>query len=90
MPRTKRKAIWAILLTLVFLFAQFHFCADLKAGDANGHFCAFCSTTGVAIATYVPVLELGPGAVRLELRPVQTPVSTETALSISSRAPPIL
>jgi hypothetical protein len=87
---TSRAKIWAILLALVFLAAQFHFCADLSAGNAGGHFCPFCSTAGVAIATYVPVLELAPVAARLEVHPVEAPVSTGTAHSISPRAPPAL
>lgn len=81
---------WAILLALVFLAAQFHFCADLSASNTSGHFCPFCSTAGVAIATYIPVLELAPAAARLEVRAMEAPVSAGIALSISPRAPPVL
>jgi len=86
--KVSRAQIWAVLLALVFLAAQFHFCADTGTGSANGHFCPFCSTAGAAVATYVPVLDLAPVATRLELGAEQTPASAEIALSISPRAPP--
>lgn len=90
MPSSSKAKIGAILLALAFLAAQFHFCADLSAGNANRHFCPFCSTAGVAIAPYVPVLELAPVAGRLEVHATEAPVSTGIALSISPRAPPTL
>ena len=80
--------VFALLLGLIFLAAQFHFCADLSAGNSSGHFCPFCSTAGAALATHVPFLGLAPAAVRLEARPAEMPVPSEVALSLSPRAPP--
>jgi hypothetical protein len=80
--------VFALLLGLVFLAAQFHFCADLSAGNSGGHFCPFCSTAGAAVATHVPLLGLAPATVRLEARAAETAVSSEIAPSISPRAPP--
>jgi hypothetical protein len=89
MSSTSHKAkVFALLLGLVFLLAQFHFCADLSTGNGSGHFCPFCSTAGAAIATHVPLLGLAPATVRLEARPAETARSSEGALSISPRAPP--
>ena len=90
MSSSSKARIGAILLALVFLAAQFHFCADLNAGNVNGHFCPFCSTAGLAIAPYVPVLELAPVTTRLEVHATEAPASNGIALSISPRAPPVL
>jgi len=79
---------FALLLALIFLAIQFHFCADLSAGNSSGHFCPFCFTAGAALATHVPFLGLAPAVVRLEARPAETPVPSEVALSLSPRAPP--
>ena len=84
-----KKQVCALLLGMVFLAAQFHFCADLSAGN-NEHFCPFCSTAGVAIAAQTPNLGVAPVVARLETLPAQVLFSTEIALSISPRAPPVL
>src|SRR5215831_20880087 len=76
--------VFALLLGLIFLAAQFHFCADLSAGNSSGHFCPFCSTAGAAVATHVPLLGSAPATVRLEARLAETAVSSEVAPS----APP--
>jgi hypothetical protein len=82
--------IFALLLGLIFLAAQFHFCTDLSTRNSNGHFCPFCSTAGAAVANHVPLLGLAPATVRLEVRQAHTPASSEVSLSISPRAPPAL
>ena len=82
--------VFALLLGLIFLAAQFHFCADLSALNSNGHFCPFCSTAGAAVAAHVPLLGLAPATVRLEVRPAETVVSSEVASSVSPRAPPAI
>ena len=80
----------ALLLGLIFLAAQFHFCADLSALNSSGHFCLFCSTAGAAVATHVPLLGLAPATVRLEVRLAEAAVSSEVAPSTSPRAPPAI
>jgi len=81
---------FALLLGLIFLAAQFHFCADLSALNSSGHFCPFCSTAGAAVATHVPLLGSAPATVRLEVRLAETAVSSEVAPSTSPRAPPAI
>ena len=80
--------ICALLLGLVFLAAQFHFCADLTSGTS--HFCPFCATTGAAIATAVPTIGLAPAIVPVELAPAQVLASTDVWFNIAPRAPPLL
>ena len=82
--------VFALLLGLIFLAAQFHFCADLSALNSSGHFCPFCSTAGAAVATHVPLLGPAPATVRLEVRLAETAVSSEVAPSTSPRAPPAI
>jgi hypothetical protein len=92
MPRSTGKIrVCLLLLGLVFLAAQFHFCADLTAANNGGpHFCPFCATAGVAIATSIPTIGLAPAIVPMELMPAQVVISAEATFSISPRAPPSL
>ena len=80
--------IFALLLGFIFLAAQFHFCADLSAGNSSTHFCPFCSTAGAAITMHAPILGAAPIVVSLVVFSTHIPVSTEVAFSISPRAPP--
>jgi len=89
MKVTGNKACCAVLLALVFLLAQFHFCADLSAGN-NTHFCPFCSTAASAITSQPPVLGTAPAGIRLEIAAPQIEIATTVATSISPRAPPAL
>jgi hypothetical protein len=85
----ENKACCAVLLALVFLLAQFHFCADLSSGS-NTHFCPFCSTAATAITSQPPVLGITPAGIRLEIAVPQIGIATTVATSISPRAPPAL
>lgn len=87
---TNKVTLCALLLGLIFLAAQLHFCGDLTAGSNSTHFCPFCSTAGSAIATPIPTIGVATVIVRLEIIPTYTPVSAEVALSIAPRAPPSL
>jgi len=82
------KWILALLLAVVFVGAQFHFCADLTATPSGSHICPLCSTTTVFVAAQSPVLALVPIASRLEdsLRIVS--IFAEIPRSTSPRAPP--
>ena len=90
--RTARspEKLCALLLALVFLLAQLHFCADLNGGSNNQHFCSVCSTTAAAIATDAPLLGLAEAVIRLEIAAPQIEIATTVATSISTRAPPTL
>ena len=85
---TGKTRIWALLLGLIFLAAQFHFCADLN-GVANGtHFCPFCATAAATIATDFPILGMAHAITRLEIARPQLQSATQIVLIISPRAPP--
>jgi len=86
----RHNALGALLLALVFLLAQFHFCADLSSGSNTTHACPFCSTVSAAIATDVPILEIGLAATRLNIAAPQIETATTVAPCISPRAPPAL
>jgi len=80
----------ALLLGLVFLAAQFHFCADLTSANSASHFCPFCATAGAAIAASIPTIGLAPANTPVELAPGQFSVCAAVWFSISPRAPPSL
>jgi hypothetical protein len=84
------KACSALTLAVVFLLAQFHFCAVLTGGNNSTHLCPFCSTAAAAIETDIPMLGMAPAVVRLDSAPPQIEVATTVAIGISPRAPPAL
>ena len=86
---TGKTRICALLLGLIFLAAQFHFCADLNGGPKRTHFCPFCASAAAAIAADSPILGMAPAVPRLEIARPQLLSATEVALLLSSRAPPI-
>ena len=89
MPRgTLRAGI--LLLVLLFLGAQFHFCADLSGAPSGPHFCPVCSTTGFAMAAEMVSIPVAAVAHRLENVRASLHVSNEVPPAISPRAPPSL
>jgi hypothetical protein len=81
---------YALFLGIIFLAAQFHFCADLNSGPGGSHPCQLCSTAGTAIATQALNLAVVPVVNRLEVFvPVLSP-SVEIPSATSPRAPPAL
>jgi hypothetical protein len=82
--------ICALLLGLVFLAAQFHFCADLTSANGTSHFCPFCAAAGAAIAASAPSIGLAPAHAPVELTPAQVLASADVWFSIAPRAPPSL
>ncbi|HKW56013.1 MAG TPA: hypothetical protein VJN42_01535 [Candidatus Acidoferrum sp.] len=80
----------ALLLGMVFLAAQFHFCADLNSGPVGSHPCQLCSTAGAAVAPSAISLAVIPVVHRLEvLVPIFAP-ALEVSRATSPRAPPAL
>jgi len=91
MPSIKNRARFcALLLGIIFLAAQFHFCADLNSGPSGPHLCPLCSTAGLAVTTRLPSISPPPVVNRLELRPTIPSFSVEVASGLSPRAPPSL
>jgi hypothetical protein len=80
----------ALLLGIIFLAAQFHFCADLNSAPSGSHPCQLCSTAGSAITTQTPDLAVVPVVNRLEVFATILSPSVEIRRSTSPRAPPAL
>jgi hypothetical protein len=86
----KRTRVCALLLGIIFLAAQFHFCADLNSGTSGSHPCQLCSTAGTAITTHTLHLAVVPVVNRLEVFAKTLAPSVEVSRTTSPRAPPAL
>jgi hypothetical protein len=82
--------ILALLLGVIFLGAQFHFCADLTASPSASHICPVCSTAASVVATQSPVIAIVPVTNRLELTSLVISVFSAVPRATSPRAPPAL
>lgn len=80
----------AVLLGVIFLAAQFHFCADLNAGPAGSHPCQLCSAAGSAVTTQTLHLAIVPVVDRVEAFVAILSPSVELPRTTSPRAPPAL
>lgn len=85
-----RVRVVALLLGIIFLGAQFHFCTDLSAAPSATHFCPVCSVVGSAVTAQSPTVALIPAANRLEVASVVLAVSSAFPRAVSPRAPPAL
>ena len=86
--RTQRIRVLALLLGVIFLGAQFHFCTDLTPTSSASHICPLCSAAGSLVAARSPNITLVPIANRLELAPLIVSVSASVSRAVSPRAPP--
>lgn len=80
----------ALLLGIIFLGAQFHFCTDLSASPSATHFCPVCSVVGSAVTTQSPSVGMIPAAHRLEVVSPVLAVPSAFPRAVSPRAPPVL
>jgi len=80
--------VCAVLLGIIFLAAQFHFCADLNSGPSGSHPCPLCSTAGSAVTTETLDLAVVPVVDRLEVFLTILSPSVEVPRTTSPRAPP--
>ncbi|HEX8835582.1 MAG TPA: hypothetical protein VF748_01485 [Candidatus Acidoferrum sp.] len=87
-----RVRVVALLLGIIFLGAQFHFCTDLSASASPSatHFCPVCSVVGSAVKTQSPTVALIPVSNRLEIVSLVLAVSSAFPRATSPRAPPAL
>jgi len=85
-----RVRVVALLLGIIFLGAQFHFCTDLSASPSATHFCPVCSVAGSAVATRSPTVAIIPVSSRLEVVSLVLTVSSAFPRATSPRAPPAL
>jgi hypothetical protein len=80
----------AVVLGIVFLAAQFHFCADLTSDPASLHRCPLCTTLGSAIVTDPPAVALLASPKGLEIFAVSFASSGALSRARAPRAPPAL
>jgi len=88
-PAPKIRLI-ALLLGVLFLAGQFHFCADFQAGSSASHFCPVCSNGSCAIPVAIQTAATSLAVAPLELSGVATAALPSLASAVSSRAPPAL
>lgn len=78
-----------LLLTLVFVGAQLHFCADI-AGGSGSHVCQVCATAGHAVPVHAAVTQVSLAISRLETPRQHVEIPSLSFSLTSSRAPPSL
>ena len=88
--KAQRIRVLALLLGVIFLGAQFHFCADLTATPSASHICPICSTAGSVVTTQSPSIAIVPVTGRLEIVYLAVSVSSAFPRATSPRAPPSL
>ncbi|HEY8716662.1 MAG TPA: hypothetical protein VIM00_14860 [Candidatus Acidoferrum sp.] len=88
--RIRHIRILALLLAVIFLGAQFHYCADLSSGPSSSHICPTCSAIGSVVVPQSPGLALGTTVDRLEFVAVVVFFSSDIPHATSPRAPPQL
>ena len=88
--RTQYVRILALLLGMIFLGAQFHFCTDAPAYASATHVCPVCSVAGAALATESPAVAIIPATHRLEVVSLPLTVFSVFPRAVSPRAPPAL
>jgi hypothetical protein len=79
-----------LLLGVLLLGAQLHFCMDMTASPSDSHICPVCSVVGSAVAAPSPSVEIVQVSDRLELTPAIVMTSLAVPHAISPRAPPAL
>ncbi|MGC1482262.1 MAG: hypothetical protein WA789_00580 [Candidatus Acidiferrum sp.] len=75
---------------MIFLAAQFHYCADLNSGPGGSHPCQLCSTAASVVTTQTLHLAIVPVVDRLEVFVAIVSPSVELHRITSPRAPPAL
>jgi hypothetical protein len=88
--KTHRIRILALLLGIIFLGAQFHFCTDLTSAPSASHICPICSTAGSVVVTQSPSIVIVPVTGQLVAAPEVVSVFSVVPRATSPRAPPVL
>lgn len=84
----RKLAIPALLLAIIFLGAQLHFCADLASGPFGSHICPLCTSAASVDVIESPSIAMVALVDRLEFFPVVETASAEAVRATSPRAPP--
>jgi hypothetical protein len=90
LTKTRHFRILALLLGVIFLGAQFHFCADLTDTPSASHICPVCSAAASVVAAKSPAIAIVPVTNRFEVAPTIVSVSSAVPRATSPRAPPVL
>ena len=80
--------LFALLLALALLGAQFHLCADFGAPNSGSHVCQVCATAGHAVIAQSLLTDLTPSVCRIESFCSHGEASTLAFTVTSPRAPP--
>jgi hypothetical protein len=80
--------LFGLLLAIIFLGAQLHFCADLTGAPSNTHICPVCSAVGAAVMTRSLGINLVCVINPLEMRALAVANFPEIPRGTSPRAPP--
>jgi hypothetical protein len=81
---------FVVVLAILFLAGQFHFCADTTSGALASHICPLCATAGSAILSPELSMAMIPVLHRLEVAAVAFEISIDVSRTTSPRAPPSL
>lgn len=87
---TNRTRFYGLLLAVIFLGAQFHFCSDLAPAPSASHICPVCSATVSVVSAPRLSIAIVPVVNRLEVAPLVVSIFTEVPRATSPRAPPSL
>jgi len=79
-----------LLLVLVFVGAQLHFCADFAPNGSGSHVCQLCATAGHAVAVQAVVAVFSLATTRLEAPSQNGDLAAVSFRLTSPRAPPSL
>jgi hypothetical protein len=88
--KTYHLRILALLFGIIFLAAQFHYCADVTSSATGSHICPLCSTAGSVIAPQASSMPITPIVNRLEVVAVSATLFSALPRATSPRAPPSL
>jgi len=88
--RHRHLRLLALLLGIICLGAQLHFCADLTGAPSGTHICPVCSAVGAAVVTPSPSIVLIALVKPLEAPAHVFAISPEIPRDTSPRGPPAL
>jgi hypothetical protein len=88
--KTYHLRVLALLFGIMFLAAQFHYCADVTSSATGSHICPLCSTAGSVIAPQAASMLITPIMNRLEVVAVTATFFLALPRATSPRAPPSL
>jgi hypothetical protein len=84
------RLVFVVVLAVLFLAGQLHFCADTNSGAFATHVCPLCATAGSAMMSPALNMAMIPVLHRLEVAAVAFEISLDVSRTTSPRAPPSL